>query len=246
MTRTLVWVTRAEPAIYTTAARLTAMGYEVLAAPVIATRALDFTEPPPAAALAFTSAAAVLAFDGASYHDLPVFTVGDATAKAALGQGYRQVESADGDVRDLAALLRKRAPPGPILNPCARETAGDLAGELGDRLIQWQVYETVPQGRLAEDAQNRLLREAATGRLVGLTCQSPSAGRAVSALLAGADFLQLRAALVVFAASKACAATFDPEEFFEIHISRFPREDALLKLMQNRLERQPSSPPAET
>ncbi len=246
MTRTLVWVTRAEPAIQTTAARLTAMGYEVLAAPVIATRTLNFAEPPPAAALAFTSATALAAFEGRSYHHLPVFTVGDATAKAALRQGYRQVESADGDVRDLAALLRKRAPPGRILNPCARETAGDLAGELGERLIQWAVYETVPQECLAEDAQNRLLREAATGRLVGLTCQSPSAGRAVSALLVGADFRQLRGALVVFAASQACADTFDPEEFSEIHISRFPREDALLKLMQNRLERQPSSPPAET
>jgi uroporphyrinogen-III synthase len=177
---------------------------------------------------------------------LPVFTVGDATAETALSQGYRQVESANGDVHDLAALLRARAPPGLILNPCARETAADLSSILGARLIRWVVYETEPVTRLPFKALRVLIKAAVSGRLVGVTCQSPSSGRAISNLLAGERYAFLRAALLVFAASKACAGTFDPEEFAEIHISRFPREDALLKLVQNRLERQEALPPEQT
>ena len=87
------------------------------------------------AALAFTSANGVHAFTKRSLRrDLPVFAVGDATARAARDAAFKEVKSAMGDVNDLAHLLSQALSPkaGPILHPAASQVAGDLAGRLID------------------------------------------------------------------------------------------------------------------
>jgi uroporphyrinogen-III synthase len=62
----------------------------------------------------------------------PVFAVGDATARAALAAGFDRVESAGGDVEDLARLVTTRLRPaeGRLLHVAGSEVAGDLAGRL--------------------------------------------------------------------------------------------------------------------
>src|SRR5579862_3324767 len=64
---------------------------------------------------------------------VPVFAVGDATARAARAAGFAAVESADGDVGDLARLVRVRLRPegGRLLHVAGSDVAGDLAGALG-------------------------------------------------------------------------------------------------------------------
>lgn len=63
---------------------------------------------------------------------VPVFAVGDATTRAARAAGFGQVESAGGDVEDLARLVarRLRATDGTLLHVAGSEVAGDLAGAL--------------------------------------------------------------------------------------------------------------------
>jgi uroporphyrinogen-III synthase len=63
----------------------------------------------------------------------PVFAVGDATARTARETGFRVVESAGGDVGDLARLVTQRLRPanGRLLHVAGSEIAGDLAGALG-------------------------------------------------------------------------------------------------------------------
>jgi len=65
--------------------------------------------------------------------DVPVFAVGDATARAARAAGFRGVESAAGNVDDLARLAVERLRPadGRLLHVAGSEVAGDLAGLLG-------------------------------------------------------------------------------------------------------------------
>ncbi|WP_332677143.1 uroporphyrinogen-III synthase, partial [Brevundimonas sp.] len=103
-----------------------------------------------AAALAFTSRNGVDAFAGLSRErDLPVFTVGDATAEAARESGFGRVRSAGGALADLAALLIAEAPrPGLLLVPGALEPAGDLAALLSGRIRvrALPVYEAVETG----------------------------------------------------------------------------------------------------
>jgi uroporphyrinogen-III synthase len=64
---------------------------------------------------------------------LPVFAVGDATAARARAEGFRRVESAGGDVEDLAYLVGRRLNPksGKLLHVAGSAVAGDLAATLG-------------------------------------------------------------------------------------------------------------------
>ena len=80
-----VWVTRAEPGASRTAARLGALGFEPVVAPLLTIRTLTpVIDLSGVAALAFTSVNGVTAFAALNAdRDKPVFAVGDATAEAA-------------------------------------------------------------------------------------------------------------------------------------------------------------------
>jgi uroporphyrinogen-III synthase len=85
-------------------------------------------------AILLTSAIGARALARASAErSVPVFAVGDATARAAGAAGFGAVESAGGDVNDLARLVtrRLRAVTGKLLHVAGSEVAGDLAGALG-------------------------------------------------------------------------------------------------------------------
>ncbi|MFI4949145.1 MAG: uroporphyrinogen-III synthase [Alphaproteobacteria bacterium] len=64
---------------------------------------------------------------------LPLFAVGDATAARARAEGFRHVESAGGDIEDLAYLVGRRLKPesGRLLHIAGSAVAGDLAAVLG-------------------------------------------------------------------------------------------------------------------
>lgn len=64
---------------------------------------------------------------------VPVFAVGDATAREARAAGFGEVASAGGAVEDLARLVGRRLCPsdGRLLHAAGSEVAGDLAGLLG-------------------------------------------------------------------------------------------------------------------
>jgi uroporphyrinogen-III synthase len=80
-----------------------------------------------------TSANGVRALAKASAErGLPIFAVGDATARAARAEGFRRVESAGGDVDDLAYLASRKLNPqaGKLLHIAGSAVAGDLAAAL--------------------------------------------------------------------------------------------------------------------
>lgn len=80
-----------------------------------------------------TSANGVRALARASgERSVPLLAVGDATAARARVEGFDSVESAGGDVRDLARLAGARLRPqgGPLLHVAGNVVAGDLVGLL--------------------------------------------------------------------------------------------------------------------
>ncbi|MBF0665813.1 MAG: uroporphyrinogen-III synthase [Brevundimonas sp.] len=213
-----VWVTRAEPGAACTAARLSALGFEPLTAPLLAIRPLPQAAPDLSgiAALAFTSRNGVDAFAALSpERGLPVFTVGDATAERAREAGFGAVRSAAGAVGDLAALLAEAAPgPGPVLAPGALEPAGDLPGLLRGRVEvrRLPVYEAVETGTPAPSDWDAVL------------VHSPRAGRA----LAARGPIGARVALVI---SGAAAAGLGPRPAAEIRIAARPDEAAMFEAL---------------
>jgi uroporphyrinogen-III synthase len=129
-----VLVTRSEPGASETGRRLADLCYAPIVEPVFAVEAIS-AELPPFDALAFTSANGVRAFARLNIRrDAPVFCVGDRTAEEARQAGFSRVQSADGDVAALAALIEARLPPGGrILHTGNEESRGDLAGTLSAR-----------------------------------------------------------------------------------------------------------------
>ncbi len=129
--------TRSEPGASETAQRLADQGYAPVVEPLFAIEAIPLALPP-YDALAFTSANGVRAFARIDQtRDRPVFCVGGRTAQEALDAGFAHVLSADGDVGDLAELIRNRMPKGArLLHTGNEESRGDLSGTLASKGIQ--------------------------------------------------------------------------------------------------------------
>lgn len=229
--RRWVWVTRAEPGASETGGRLVALGYEAIIGPMIETAPRPAEAPPRSTydALAFTSATAVRRFaelsDG---RDAPVFAVGAATATVARAIGWRDVVSANSDVKGLGALLAREAKGLRVLHPCAEAPAGDLAAYATDVAVNaLPVYVTVPATVWPERVVTLL--DKTDGAVL---IHSPSAARALAAL---PRIEALARRLTAFALSDACMAPIVALSLREIVVAPFPKETALLKVMSETL-----------
>lgn len=219
----LVWITRAEPGATATAARLQAKGLTPLIAPLLEVRPLadaviDLTD---IAALAFTSAQGVRAFATLSEARPPAFTVGDATAEAARAAGFETVQSADGDVAALAALIAG-ARPGPVLHAGALHPAGDLVGDLSARGLTVRavaLYDTLPV-----DPAPALARLA---DIDAILVHSPRAASRLADLITTHPAPKIR----LLALSEAVAAPLRAVKSSQIVVAPFPNETSLLNLL---------------
>lgn len=157
-------VTRPEPDAQRTAAALRARGHETIVASLLSIEAsldADLGAGPWSAVL-ITSANAVHAVSGharlAELQAAPVFAVGRRSADAARMAGFADVTSADGDVSDLARLVRARvAASARVLYLAGEERSGDLAGDLAEfetRTVA--VYRTVGAASLPRPAHEAL------------------------------------------------------------------------------------------
>jgi uroporphyrinogen-III synthase len=185
-----IWITRAQPEADATAERLRALGHAPVVGPVLK------VEPAGAApsldgvgALAFTSRNGVRAFSALSRErDLPVFTVGDATAEAARAAGFAEVASASGDVAALAELVasRKASLKGAVLHAAPEEPAGDLAAALAARGVTattQAVYRTAPADFvLPPDLDVVLIHSAKAARRLAQDAALTTAAPAMTAL----------------------------------------------------------------
>jgi uroporphyrinogen-III synthase len=115
-------------------------------------------------AVLFTSANGVRAFANLSQRrDLPVFAVGDNTARTARAAGFDTVESASGAIEDLARLVARRLDPkrGALFHAAGSAVAGDLAGLLGAQgfeLRRAMLYTADQAASLTDDTRGRLER----------------------------------------------------------------------------------------
>ncbi|MEE9479372.1 MAG: uroporphyrinogen-III synthase [Kiloniellales bacterium] len=130
-----VLITRLREDATPLAAELAALGHETLIEPLLTIVPRRDAEIDLAGvqAIAFTSANGARVFARLSpRRNLPVYAVGDSTAEAARRARFAEVESADGDVETLAALIATRLDPaaGAVFHAAARRVAGDLQGRL--------------------------------------------------------------------------------------------------------------------
>ena len=231
-----VWVTRAEPDAKRTAQALIAAGHRPVVSPLLEAHPLKAADALAKSligvgALAFTSAAGVRAFAALrpiSDRHLTVFTVGQATARAAHEAGFVTVIASDGDVAALARTIAQKAnrPEGVLLHPGAAEPAGDLIGDLTGKGVSARavaVYETLAKAPSAE--LEALLVQDPPG-IEAVLIHSGKAAQELAKRLEATPELSRR--LVVVAISKSAAEPLKPFKFARRAIAEKANEAAML------------------
>jgi uroporphyrinogen-III synthase len=229
-----VLVTRPLEDVGPLVAALEARGHEAVVEPMLSIeRRADVSLPLPldgVQALLFTSANGVRAFaELASERGLPVFAVGDASATAARDAGFATVESAGGDVADLARLVRVRLDPdkGALFHPAASQLAGDLQGALEDAgftLHRAALYEAQP----AVELSPALHRALAGGELGAAVFFSPRTARTFVGLVERADLSAACARVQAICLSKAVASRLAALTWARVWVAARPEQEAVL------------------
>ena len=213
---------------------LAAHGHEALLAPLLTIAPNEGLPGPPeltgVQALLFTSANGVRAFAGLSEsRGLPVFTVGEASAAAARRAGFARVESAGGDVSDLARLAAERLEPakGTLFHGAARRVAGDLKGLLEGRGFTVRrdvLYEAIAAAALPEPLRAAL----ESGKLDVATFFSPRTAEIFVTLVRDANLESGCTRTLALALSEAVADRLRVLSWAGVTVAERPNEEALI------------------
>lgn len=229
-----ILVTRPEADAADVAAELRARGHEVLLQPLLTIHQVEPNEALPLAnvqALIFTSANGVRAFAAASSErDLPALAVGDATTREAGKLGFRDVESADGTVEDVARLAVQRFDPdaGCLFHAAASAVAGDLKGALesaGFSVERRVLYHAEP----VESLTPQVAQALATGALDVVLFYSPRSASSFLQLITRFELEGACRSLWALCLSAAVADRLDKSRWAGVRIAERPRQDSLLK-----------------
>jgi uroporphyrinogen-III synthase len=231
-----ILVTRSQPRAAQTAADLRARGHQPIIAPLFEMERLADVDPKagPWDAILLTSANAlwgIVSFaHDKKWHGIPVFAVGDVTAKAARDMRFADVMSAGGNVNDLVDLVAARLrPPARLLYLAGEERAGDLAGALRSKDFEVDlvvVYRFLTARCLPEPAAAALV-----GDIDGVLHFSRAGAENFLNAARGSNLLE--AALtkpIHFCLSEQVAAPLRQAGAAHIEVAARPTHDALLEL----------------
>jgi uroporphyrinogen-III synthase len=185
------------------------------------------------AALLFTSANGARAFAALeSGRHFPVYAVGERTAETAREAGFPSVESARGDVGELASLVRRKLDPknGALLHAAGAAVKGDLAAMLapdGFEVRCLVLYEAVPKKALSSAAVAALL----DGSLDAVLLFSNRSAETFISLVRGAGVEEACARLIAFCLSPAVAEAASAITWREVRTASRPEQAALLELL---------------
>ena len=222
-------------------AALATRGVETLVEPLIEIRyqAAETLDLDGIQAILCTSANGVRALAGASrLRGVPLFAVGDATAARARAEGFGSVESAGGDVRDLARLAEARLRPenGPLLHVAGNVVAGDLHGLLraqGFTVERHVLYKARPAGSLSSGAVDGLR----AGAIAFALFFSPRTATIFARLAGVAGVTECCARVIALSISRAADASLAGLRWRDRRIAERPNQPALLDALDRVLSR---------
>ncbi|NNG02795.1 MAG: uroporphyrinogen-III synthase [Inquilinus sp.] len=210
-------------------------GHRSIIAPILEIDTTDAAVPDLAdvQALLFTSANGARAFARISARrDIAVLAVGDATAAAAREAGFAAVESAAGDVEDLARLAATSLSPtnGPLLHVAGTHRAGDLQARLeaAGFSVRRAVLYTARAATVLPPAATDAL--AMVG-LTGVVFFSPRTAAEFDSLVRAAGLADRLAGLTAMCLSQAVAARLESADWGELAVAARPELPALLALI---------------
>ncbi|HEX9361397.1 MAG TPA: uroporphyrinogen-III synthase [Bradyrhizobium sp.] len=241
-----VLVTRPHPDDETTAASLRARGFEVLRAPMLRFEPVAVHEDINArySAVIVTSANALLGIEphlkGHRMLELPLFAVGEHTAKAARRAGFTHVVSANGDAANLRDLVlaslraKELKKASTLLYLAGAEIARDLASELeesGFRVVVQTTYKMIAVKSLPPETCDAF----AANRVEAVLHYSQRSARAFldAARAAGVEISAL--AIPQCCISAAVASVVRDAGAMQVVVAATPDENALFEALERAL-----------
>jgi uroporphyrinogen-III synthase len=221
------------------AAELATLGVETMVEPLLSI-AVTAMAPPDLTGvqgLLLTSANGVRAFAALSpERRLPVYAVGDATARTALQKGFENVTSAAGDIITLAELVQQKWPPGDgvLLHVAGSKVAGNLAEMLtltGYQYHRAQLYHASKAKALSPGG----LKAIENGTLNGVVLYSPRTADSFVDLLRKAGVEKCAKHLHAFCLSDTVAANVGALSWAGVIVAASPNQAALIKSVKEML-----------
>ncbi|HKJ74365.1 MAG TPA: uroporphyrinogen-III synthase [Alphaproteobacteria bacterium] len=210
------------------AADLEAQGFDTLIEPMLH---IDFLKDPGfsaagAQAILLTSAngARALGRTGAP-RDIRVLAVGTTTAAAARAAGFRNVETAGGNVSELARLAGEILDPksGPAIHVSGRDVAGDLAGALSAQGFTYRRH-VLYKARAAEALGEAARAALASGAIAGVVFYSARTAATFVMLVKQAGLAATLRALTAYCLSEAVATAARDAAWARVEISAGPAD----------------------
>ncbi len=161
--------------------------------------------------------------------DLPLWAVGEASAREARRLGFTRVDSAGGDVEALAQLVLAQVDPkrGPLLHVAGHHIAGDLAGRLageGFEVRRAVLYEA----RAAQSLSAELRDFLAARQIDAAFFFSPRTAKTFVTLVHAAGLDGACDAIAAYALSPAVARVLDPLAWRTMWVCGRPTQEAML------------------
>ena len=165
-------------------------------------------------------------------NNIPVFTVGDASARTAFEHGFESVYSAAGDVDDLARLVARKMLPeaGLLLHVAGTKVTGDLSGKLttaGFVCRRLVLYEAVPSNALSNECNQALSED----QLDGVLFYSPRTVTIFLDLIQQAGLEKNLQNVTLYCLSEAVAQNASGVKWDNIRICEKPDQASMLRLL---------------
>jgi len=223
------------------AERLHGLGIETILAPLFTIEPLAGAAVNLAGvqAIIFTSANGVRAFAQACRErSYPVFAVGQATAGAARKAGFARIESAGGDVSDLARLITSQLDPadGALYQASGRDVAGDLKGALegvGFTLRREVLY----RAEVAAGLPAPVVEAMRVRTLDGVLLFSPRTGVEFVKLVLAAGLEESLSVMYAYCLSQSIADKVACVRWRDVRVPADPSQQSLLDLVAEDLPR---------
>ncbi len=234
-----ILVTRPEPDALLLKARLETLGHEATVAPLLAVsfddaELVDVSE---VQALIATSRNGLAGLKAQGAHKiaalLPIYAVGQATAKAASALGFSEITVGGGTVATLIPEIVATADPqaGVLLHLAGDEVAGALGQELalhGFRLLEPVVYRMVAATGFDADTAEQI----ETGEIDGVMLFSPRTAAIYARLIGVHGLAGPVKRLAHYCLSTAVARRLAPLGSVKIEVAAAPTLDGMLDLVR--------------
>jgi len=234
-----VLVTRPEIDARLEAEALTARGHEPVLAPLLEIEFLgDVTlDLDGAQALIVTSRNALRALAAHEAFEqalaLPLFAVGEATARAARDIGFAEVTIGPGTAAGLAPLIRREVHPdsGALVHVAGAALAFDLKAALEEEGFDFR-RPVLYRSHKAPALSDEILAGLADGTIGAVILMSPRTAKTFAALVERHDVVSQAKSLVCYCLSQTVAEAVTPLGL-KIRVPAYPREEDVLALLDS-------------